>query len=175
MKHEHNLIVRVIIAIVVTSVYNFFYNIFTPATVYGSWILLKLFGYSGSIIGNVMTIRNANFIFIEACIALAAYYLLFLLVIFTKDLSLKQSIKLLVIGSGLILIMNVIRIDLLIILFLEAGKMYFDFIHMVFWKFIAGIYVALVWIFLSKRFKIKTIPFYSDLKELYGKSIFGKK
>ncbi|MFH1376679.1 MAG: pacearchaeosortase [Candidatus Woesearchaeota archaeon] len=175
MKYESNLILRTILAILVTGLYNFFYLIFTPATIYSSWILLKVLGYDIGVFGNNLVFSNVNFIFIEACVALSAYYLLFLLIVFTKGLSLKTSLKLLVVGTALILVMNIIRIDLLIILFLEAGKTYFDVVHMIFWKFIAGIYVALVWIVMVRKFKIKSIPIYSDLKELYDKSLFRRK
>lgn len=175
MKHEYSLIIRVLIAILVTALYEFFYIIFNPATIYSSWFLLKLLGYDADVSGINMTINGAKFIFIEACIALAAYYLLFLLVIFTKGLGFRKSVKLFLLGSLLILAMNIIRIDLLIVLFLEAGKKWFGAVHMIFWKFIAGIYVALVWIFLVRKFKIKEIPIYSDLKTLYDKSLFGKK
>jgi exosortase/archaeosortase family protein len=175
MKHEYSLIVRTFIAVVVSVFYNYFYFIFTPVTVYGSGFLLSLLGYNVIINGNRLSIGDSSFVFIEACIALAAYYLLFLLVIFTKDLGLKKSLRIFGLGSLLILVMNVIRVDILIILFIEASERWFETIHMVFWKFLAGIYVALVWIALTRYYKVKEIPIFSDLKELYKKSLFKKR
>jgi hypothetical protein len=66
--------------------------------------------------------------------------------------------------------MNILRIDLLIAAFVSLGKEWFDTIHLVFWKFVSGVYVALVWIFLSKKYKIRSIPIYTDIKYLYNKS-----
>ncbi len=175
MKHEYSLIIRVLIAVFVALFYNYLYLIFTPISVYSSWFLLKILGYEAIIHGSKLSINGAQFIFVEACIALAAYYLLLLLILFTKDLSLKMSAKLFLLGSLLILIMNIIRIDLLVVLFIEAGKRYFDIVHLAFWKFIAGIYVALVWILLVRKYNVKSIPIYSDLKELYKKTIFRTK
>ena len=63
--------------------------------------------------------------------------------------------------------MNILRIDLLIFVLLEFGSDLFDKIHLVFWNFISGLYVAFVWIFLVKKFKVKSIPVVSDVKELY--------
>lgn len=77
-------------------------------------------------------------------------------------------------GSLLILIMNISRILILIFVLIEFRTNYFEAIHMVFWKLISGVYVAFVWIFLVLVFKIKSIPIYSDLKELYKKSIFKR-
>ena len=80
-----------------------------------------------------------------------------------------KGIKLFFIGSLLILLMNIFRIDILILSSVKFGKVWFDAIHMIFWKFLSTLYVAFVWIFLVKKFKIKTIPIYSDIKYLINK------
>lgn len=175
MKHEKSLVIRTLIAILVTLLYSYFYAIFNPATIYSSWFLLRIFGYNAIINGMTLLVNGGGFAFIAACIALSAYYLLFLLVIFTKGLGLKKSLKLFFLGALLILAMNAVRIDLLIVLFLEAGMDWFNAVHMLFWKFISGVYVALVWIFLIRKYKVKEIPIYSDLKELFNKSLFRRK
>ena len=59
-----------------------------------------------------------------------------------------------------------LRIVVLILVLYYAGQNWFDLIHLVFWRFVAGFYVALVWIFLVNKFKVKSIPVYSDVKEL---------
>ena len=112
--------------------------------------------------------------FIEACIAGSAYFLFSLLVVFTKGINLKKNIKLVGYGFLLILGMNVLRIIILILVLLYAGQNWFDIIHLTFWWFVGGIYIAIVWIFLTKKLKIKTIPVYSDIKELW-KSIHKSK
>ncbi|MDP6642009.1 MAG: pacearchaeosortase, partial [Candidatus Nanoarchaeia archaeon] len=109
---------------------------------------------------------NALLKIISACVATSAYHLLFGLVIFTKDIKLKTSIYLVLFGSIAIFLANILRIDLLIYIFLEFGKNFFEKVHLFLWQFVSSIYVALIWIFLVKKFKIKTIPIYSDIKHL---------
>ena len=114
------------------------------------------------------------FHFIEACIATYAYYLIILLTLLTKEITLKTRIKIILIGSGLILLMNIIRIFILITITMNYGLYWFDIIHLAFWKFLSGIYVALVWILLVKIYKIKSIPIYDDIKYLYERSFLKK-
>ena len=54
------------------------------------------------------------------------------------------------------------------------GFSFFDITHKVFWYFISTIFVVGIWFIEIKIFKIKEIPFYSDLNLLY-KNIFNKK
>ncbi len=173
MRYEDNLLLRVLVILLAILLYQDVYPILLPLTKYLSTILLNLL-YDVEIIENSLLVNSQSFSFIPACIALPAYYLLFFLILGTKDLSLKKSAKLSFVGSILILVMNIIRVDILIMAFLEFGKRWFDSVHLFFWKFVSGIYVALVWIFLTKKYKIKTIPFYDDLKYFYSRSIFQK-
>ena len=166
-----NLIIRFLIALIVTLNYNLFYVILMPITVYLSYFILNLF-YSPLLIGNSIGINNIGYNFIGACVASAAYYLLFILIIGIKQLNWKRGLKMFFVGSLLILAMNVLRVVILIVLSTEFGKNYFDAVHLIFWNFVSGVYVAFVWIFLVKKFKVDKIPFYSDLKYLYKKSLF---
>lgn len=154
--------------------YGFGYFIFLWLTKNLSYFGLNIF-YPVRLINNSIVVNNHAFTFISACVALPAYYLLLFLILTTKDIDFKHSVKLFFIGSLLILLLNIIRIDLLIISFINFGKDFFDSIHLVFWKFVSGLYVALVWIFLSKWYKIKNIPVYSDLKYLYSKSLLKQR
>ena len=70
-------------------------------------------------------------------------------------------------GFAMIFAMNVIRIVLVIYLAINHGLVWFNIIHMFFWKFLSGVYVALVWIILIKIYNINSVPFYDDLKTLY--------
>ena len=65
-----------------------------------------------------------------------------------------------------------LRIGLIMVIALDYGFFWFNVVHLFFWKFLSGVYVALVWIFLVKKFKIQNIPVYDDLKTLYNASIF---
>jgi len=104
---------------------------------------------------------------IPACVAGMAYSLLLFLILFTRGISLNESFKMFFIGAGLILAMNILRIDLLIFILMEFGSDLFEKTHMIFWNFVSGVYVAIVWIYLVKKFKVENIPLISDIKELY--------
>ena len=173
-KYYNNLVIRFIMLLIVTVGYPLFYTILLPITLYPSYFILNLF-YDVLIIGNSLGINNIGFKFIEACVAGAAYYLLFLLVIGTKDLSWKKGLKMFFLGVLLILGMNVLRISILVNIAVELGKNYFDSVHLLFWNFVSGIYIAIVWIILVKLFKVKKIPYYSDLKYFYDKSLLKKR
>jgi len=175
MKYQDKLILRILIIFLVFLLYDHSYLLFSQLTKYLGYLSLNLFGYGVNLINNNLIVNNQTFALISACIALPAYYLLFFLILITKDIKSKDSVKIFLVGSLLILLMNVIRIDLLIMSFIHLGKNFFDSIHLIFWKFVSGIYVALVWIFLSKKYKIKNIPVYSDLKYLYSKSLLKKR
>ncbi|MBT4334246.1 pacearchaeosortase [archaeon] len=164
MEYRQKLFVRFIIAILAVIFYNFlFYEILKPFTIYGSYLFLLIFESGIKLAENSLIVSGHTFNFIHACIAGSAYFLLFILLISTKDIKLIDGIKLFFVGSSLILLMNIIRIDILIISSIKFGKVWFDAIHLIFWKFLSTIYVAFVWISLVKKFKIKTIPIYSDI------------
>ena len=155
--------------------YNEAYLIFLPITKFLSFIIPNIIDSGVTIVQNSLVIGEKYFTLIPACIALPAYYLLFFLILTTKDLSFKKSLTLFFTGSFLILLMNVIRIDILILAFSGLGKSWFEYIHLFLWKFVSGVYVALVWIYLIKKYNIKEIPVYSDFKYLYSKSLFKKR
>jgi exosortase/archaeosortase family protein len=115
------------------------------------------------------TIRGQPIEIIPACIALLAYILLAILVLATKDIPLKKAVKMFLFGSFILLLINVIRIDLLVYLLIFAGKNLFESVHLVFWKIISGIVVVLVWVYLTRKYEVKTIPVYSDVKFLIRK------
>ena len=169
MKYEYSFILRILFCFIPVKLFTF---ILTPITLYLSY--LTLIFYNPIVSGNSLIIRGIPFQFIEACIASYAYYLIILLTLLTKDVRFFDRIKILLLGSLLILIMNVFRIFILIYLVMNFGFYWFDLIHMIFWKFVSGIYVALVWILLVKYFKINSIPIYSDLKYLFKNSLFKR-
>ena len=166
MKYLKRLGLRLGFGVVFMLFYGFYYNLLTPLTVYPSYFLIDLL-YDANLINGAIFIENHVINFIPACIAVVAYALLFFLIIFTKDISLKKSVDMFLVGSVLILIMNILRIDLLLIILVEGGSDLFDKFHLLFWNFVSGVYVAFVWIFLVKKFKISRIPIVSDIKELY--------
>ncbi len=166
MKYYKNLGLRLILAVLFVVFYGFYEKILSPLTVYPSYFIIDLF-YNANLINGAIFIENYVIKFIPACIAVLAYALLFFLIILTKDINLRKGIKFFFVGALLILTMNILRIDLLLFILIEFGDNMFDKVHLLFWNFVSGIYVALVWIYLIKKYKIKEIPVVSDIKELY--------
>ena len=169
MKYLYNFLLRYVLCFIPVIVFEF---IFTPITIYGVYFLLKPF--NPAVIGNIMTVNGIPFTFIDACIAPYAYYLIFILALSTKDLELKTRIKIIIFGFILVLAMNYFRIALLVGLTVKYGFSVFNSVHLFFWKFLSWFYVTLVWIFLVKLYKIKSIPVYSDFKYLFKQSLFRK-
>ena len=173
MKYYSDLRLRLVSIVVFIVFYGFYDKILSPLTVYPSHFIIDLF-YDANLINGSIFVENYVVKFIPACIAVLAYALLFFLIILTKDISLRKGLKVFFFGSLLILLMNIIRIDLLLFILVEFGDNMFDRIHLFFWNFVSGVYVAFVWIFLVKKFKIKKIPIVSDVKTLYNDSISQK-
>lgn len=166
MKYTKKLVLRLIFIALFIYLYQFLDNILTPITIYFSNLILNLF-YSSTILNNSIYFQDKAVEFVPACIALTAYSLLFLLIILTKDISLKNSIKMFLFGSLLIFVMNIIRIEILLFLLIKNNYNLFEQVHLLFWNFVSGLYVAFVWIVLIKKYNVKSIPIYSDVKYLY--------
>ena len=161
MEYIKTLVSRYLFAVFLALFPGLYYLVFTPLTLYLSFLIMKLY-YSASLSGNIITIGVQQLEFIPACTAASAYLLLSLLILLTKDISLKKGIALFLYGSALILVANLIRIEILVIILLEKGINYFETLHLFFWKVLASLYVAFVWILLIKKYKIKNTPIYSD-------------
>jgi len=176
MEYERKLGIRLFLAVFAMIFYNIiFYESLKPLTIWGSFFSLSLFESGLSIGTSTISAGIQSFEFVHACIASSAYFLLFILIISTKDIRFIKGINMMLLGSLLILLMNIFRIDLLILASLKFGKVWFDAIHMIFWKFLSTIYVAMVWIFLIWKFKVRNIPGYSDIKELKKHIILDKR
>ena len=124
--------------------------------------------YAISILGGEVTINIVKY-----CVTASAYYLLTLFCIIVMNVALWKRVLMFLIGSALIFGMNFARIILLIIILLD-GNGAFEPAHAVFSLALATGYVVLVWILLSFLFKVKTVPFYSDIKFL-TREIFQRK
>lgn len=170
MDYYSGLIIRLILLFVPGL---FLSSLLTPLTIYAVYLIL--FSYSPIIIERTMSINNIGFNFVEACIATYAYLFLWGLCMLTKGINVKARTKIIIYGFLLIFAMNIFRIILLIILAVNYGFHWFNLVHLFFWKFLSGVYVALVWIFFVKIYKIKAIPIYDDLKTLYKASYFFRK
>ena len=172
LKKENNLYVILLryILIVIFGLGNLFifYFIFTPLTIYPVYFILSNF-YQVSLNGISILVNNFNNLFqidlVEACIAGAAYYLLFMLNLSTS-MSIKKRIYSLSFAFFSLLVLNIIRIIILSFLFVNKIE-YFDITHKLFWYAISTIFVVAIWFISIKLFSIKNIPVYSDFKEIY--------
>ena len=169
-----DLVVRyVLLVIIALPGLWIFYFIFTPLTVYPIYFLLNLFYDVSLISGNILLInREIPIEFIKACIAGSAYYLLTILNLATPKIKLKKRINMLLLAFAIFLVLNLLRIFLLSFLAI-SGSSYFDVTHILFWYSLSTIFVVAIWFAEVKLFKIKEIPFYSDLRFLY-KSLLRK-
>ncbi|MBT3985664.1 exosortase/archaeosortase family protein, partial [archaeon] len=86
------------------------------------------------------------------------------LILVTRGIKLLTRIKIWIYGCLLILVFNTLRIFLLIWIYVTFGQNYFDALHLVFWHVISTVVVVLIWIGLTKKYKVKGIPIYSDFK-----------
>lgn len=142
--------------------------IFQPLTSYPVYWLLDLF-YEASMENFVVSIAECYPIeIVGACVAGSAYMLFLILNLSTPNINVLKRMKLLGIAFGSFLVLNIIRIFILGLLIVNESPS-FDFVHSFFWYFVSTVFVAGVWFFEVKRFNIKGIPFYSDVKFLLKK------
>jgi exosortase/archaeosortase family protein len=154
--------------LIIFSLFNLqiFYFIFKPLTIYPLYFLLSLF-FDVSLINNVLLISNQFPIeIIGACVAGSAYFLLLILNLSVPKINLKKRIHILIFSFILLLILNIARIFFLSLIFL-SGNSLFDTAHKIFWYLGSTIFVIGIWFLEVKIFKLKEIPFYSDIKFLY--------
>ena len=145
-----------------------FYFVFTPLTIYPIYLFLNLF-FDVVLLGKIILINDRIPIeFIRACIAGSAYYLLLVLNLSTSKINSKNRVKMIIFSFASFLLIYILRIVILIFLFMY-GFAFFDITHKLFWYFMSVVFVIGIWFVQVKIFKIKEIPFYSDLKFLYKK------
>jgi exosortase/archaeosortase family protein len=138
-----------------------FYFLFTSLTVYPVYFLLKIF-FDTSLVSSILTINNTSIEIIGACVAGSAYFLLLILNLSTRGIKLEKRILVLLFSFFSLLIFNILRIFLLSAL-LISGTSFFDVAHKLFWYVGSVFFVVLIWFSSVKLFKIKEIPFYSDI------------
>ena len=155
--------IRYVLAVLVGIFYQIFYWIFSPWTLHSTYWILNLV-YNVVLEGNLITFDSVTFALIPACTAATAYLLLTMLILVTRGIKLLTRIKIWIYGCLLILVFNTLRIFLLIWIYVTFGQNYFDALHLMFWHVVSTVVVILIWIGLTKKYKVKGIPVYSDLK-----------
>lgn len=141
-----------------------FYFIFSPLTIYPVFFFLKFF-FSASLTNNLILINNMPIELIGSCIAGSAYYLLLILNLSIPKINLGKRIGLLFFSFFCLLVINISRIIVLSFMFV-SGTSFFDLTHKLFWYAGSTIFVVAIWFFSVWLFKIKEIPFYSDIISL---------
>lgn len=152
--------------------FSLFYTLFLPLTIYPVNYLLGLF-YDSAVQGSSIFVAHTQIELISACIAGSAYYLL-LLLNFSLPLNWKKRVLSLGFSFALFLAINILRISIFSLLYINEFK-YFNFAHLLFWYVLSGVIVSAVWLSTIKMFKIKDIPFYTDLKLIYSKTKTNQK
>jgi len=161
-----SLIIRYVLAGFSILLVPVFYFVFKPIIVWLVYLLLGIF-YNISVQGNVLLFPGFNMSveIIDACIAGSAYFLLLVLNLLTREISISKRIGLFLFCFLSLFFLNLIRLLILVPLFLSNSAS-FDFTHKVFWFVLSVVFVVLIWIFGTLIFKIKNIPVYSDIKEI---------
>ena len=168
-KNMYYLLLRYII-LVILGIPNLFlfYAIFTPLTIKPTFAFFSVVDPTAYIVegtNNVIFFKGYFATIIPACIAGAAYYLLLILNLATP-MNIKKRIESTVFLMVTFLILNLFRIFIFASLLAEGYK-YFDITHAATWYFGSTILVVLIWFSNVLIFKIKDIPVYSDLKQIY--------
>jgi exosortase/archaeosortase family protein len=163
----YDLIVRYLILVLIALPgMTLFYYVFRPLTVYPVYALLNIFYIVDLVSPTVIILENSLPIeFVKACIAGSAYYLLLILNLSIPDIKWGKRAKMILYSFTAFLAVNVIRILILGIM-AYSGSSFFDITHRIFWYSLSTIFVVLIWFSEVKYFKIKQIPFYSDIKNL---------
>ncbi len=143
-----------------------FYFIFTPLTLYPVYFLLSLF-FDTSLMGNIILIGEFPIELIGACIAGSAYYLLLILNLSVPKIKLQKRAKMILLSFASLLILNILRIFFLSLVFISEAS-WFDITHKLFWYLGSIVFVVGIWFAEVKFFKIKEIPFYSDIRNLFN-------
>ena len=162
-KKFFNIFLRYLILIIV-AIPNlwFFYFIFKPLTIYPVFFLLSLF-FNASLSGNSILFNQISIEIINACIAGSAYYLLLILNLSIPKIKFNKRLKMIFLSFAFLLIANILRIFILSLIFINNPAL-FDITHKLSWYFGSIVFVIAIWFAEVKYFKIKEIPFYSDIK-----------
>lgn len=138
------------------------YKLLTPLTVHTLNTVLSIFTAT-ALSNNIIYLSQTRIEIVPACVAGAAFYLLFLLLFSTANIKPETRAKAVITAFAIFFALNITRILILIPM---INTSYFETIHWIFWHIISTIFVVAVWFSIIKIYKIKSIPIYSDLKYL---------
>lgn len=164
-----NILIRYfLIALLSLNGLYLFYIVFTPLTIYPIYLFYKVF-YNATLSGSTIIFPfKAHIEIVFSCIAGSAYFLLFALNIAIPSIKLNKRLRMMAFAFGVFLLINIIRIIFLGELFLARSSLY-EISHLIFWYFLSTIFIVCIWFAEIKIFKIKQIPFYTDIKYIISK------
>ena len=143
---------------------SFFYLIFTPLTVYPSFLFFN-YAFNGFLVSpTVIFFKGYYAQIIPACVAGSAYFLLFVLIMATP-MSYQTRTKSFIFLGGSFLIVNIVRIIIFGSLLFQ-GYQFFDIAHLAFWYFGSTLMVVGLWFANVFLLKIEAIPFLTDMQSL---------
>jgi exosortase/archaeosortase family protein len=151
------------VLLVIIGIFNapIFYFIFTPLTLFPVYFFLKFF-FDTSLVSNVIFVNSSPIELIGPCIAGSAYYLLLMLNLSTREMAFGKRIKFLLFSFFSLLLINILRIFALSAIFV-SGTSFFDITHKLFWYAGSTVFVVAIWFLSVKLFRVKQVPFYSDV------------
>jgi exosortase/archaeosortase family protein len=158
-----------------------FYRIFAPLTIIPSYWIFSIF-FETSMYSNIILLNQSLVVeIVPACVMGSAYYLLLILNLSMPNIKLKKRLIMILTSFAALLLVNILRIVILGSLYL-LNSILSDPLHAFFWYFLSIAFVVGIWFAQVKIFKVKGIPFYSDLKfffvhsaPLYKKKKVSKK
>jgi len=143
-----------------------FYFIFTPLTVYLTYFVLDLI-FEASLFGTTIFLGSLAYPIeiIEACVAGSAYFLLLIFNLSVPNINLLKRLKMVGFAFLSFFIVNSIRIISLSMIYILKPEI-FNVTHLLSWYLGSVVLVVGIWFIEVKIFKIKDIPFYSDIKSV---------
>ena len=134
-----------------------FYKIFTPPTIHIFYFIISIFT-DANLVNNLISFGESTVEIVPACVAGAAYYLLFVLVMLTA-MDVKTRAKALSASLMAFFVANIFR---LLILSSLIGNINFELIHNIFWHLVSTVFVVGIWFGTVKFYNIKSVPMYTD-------------
>lgn len=141
----------------------FFYWLFTGPTIAATLSILKLVSPETLALGNLIVFNSSLVEIVPACIAGAAYYLLFILGMSIPLKKISRRFYLIAFCFATFFLINVLRI---VVFTLLVDKSYFQTLHMLSWYILSTLFVVIIWFSGTYLFKIKEVPIYTDFKYL---------
>jgi exosortase/archaeosortase family protein len=163
----YSIFIRYII-LIITAIPSFwiFYFVFTPLTIYPVYFILNIF-FGATLVGNSIFIENqiSPIEIIGACVAGSAYYLLLIFNLSVPNIKFQKRIKMVCFTFLSFLVINILRIVILSAIFVLKPEI-FNITHKLSWYIGSIVLVVGIWFLAVKKFEIKEIPFYSDVKSI---------